>query len=329
MSEQIVIGVDGGGTSTRVALATVNGEVLGIGQAGTGNFHDVSARGVQDNIERALGEAWQSAGQTPRQAAAAFLGMGSVASATDRQVIHQVACDLALAPAEQIGVDHDLSIALAGGLALQPGIVLIAGTGSSSYGRGPDGSTWRAGGWGHTLDDMGSSGWIGLQAMVATVREYDGRGVPTVLSARVMDALRLEDIQNILWRVDAQCMSRREMAALAPLVTEAAEQGDPVAQRILATGADELALLPATVATKLNLVEQLGVVPVTITGGLTKAGPAFVDTLHAAISRCLPEAQIVEPKCQPVIGAVLRAVELLEGAVAPSAVERLIQTHAI
>ena len=35
MNKRIVMGVDGGGTSTRVALATDRGEVLGIGKAGS------------------------------------------------------------------------------------------------------------------------------------------------------------------------------------------------------------------------------------------------------------------------------------------------------
>lgn len=327
MSEEIVIGVDGGGTSTRVAIATASGILLGVGHAGAGNYHDVGTERVSSHIEEALAQAWAVASQPRQQATAAFLGLGSITSEEDRQVVRQIARQLALAPPEQVGVDHDLSVALAGGLAGEPGIVLIAGTGSSSFGCGPDGRAWRAGGWGHTLDDVGSSGWLGLQAMIATVRAFDGRGNSTVLSDQVLEALEIDDIQKIMRRVDGQGMTRREIAALAPLVTKAAAQGDGVALEILTIGVGQLALLPATVARELNLVQQLGTVPIVVTGGLTKAGPVFEDALEAALHEVLPEAVVLSPKFPPVIGAVLRAIELLDGGPSSYVVENLGASH--
>lgn len=327
MREAIVIGVDGGGTSTRVAVATANGNLLGIGQAGAGNYHDVGAERVQLHIERALVAAWSSAGQTRQQAAAAFLGLGSITSEEDRQVIRRIARELALAPDDKVGVDHDLSIALAGGLGGRAGIVLIAGTGSSSFGRGPDGRTWRAGGWGHTLDDLGSSGWLGLQAMVATVRAFDGRGDSTILSGKVLEALGIDDIQKIMRRVDGEGMTRREIAGLAPLVTNAAATGDPVARQLLTEAAQHLALLPTTVAKKLNLAEQLDAVPLVVTGGLTQAGPEFQVALAAALHEALPQAVVSSPKFQPVIGAVLRAIELLDGGPSSTVIDNLLDSQ--
>jgi glucosamine kinase len=327
LKEEIVIGVDGGGTSTRVAIATTSGILLGLGQAGAGNYHDVGVEQVQSHIEQALIQAWAAAGHPQRQAAAAFLGLGSITSEEDRQVVQQIACKLSLA--RLVGVDHDLSVALAGGLAGEPGIVLIAGTGSSSFGCCPDGRTWRAGGWGHTLDDIGSSGWLGLQAMIATVRAFDGRGDSTVLSEQVLEALGIDDIQKIMRRVDGEGMTRREIAGLAPLVTQAAALGDRVAQEILTIGVGQLALLPATVAKQLNLVEIMGTVPIVVTGGLTKAGPVFENALDAALHEVLPEAVVSSPKFQPVIGAVLRAMELLDSGPSSLVVNNLFASHAM
>ncbi len=317
MTRQIVIGVDGGGTSTRVALATLEGEVLGIGTAGAGNYHDVGANTVRAHIDQALRLAWAETGIPAQQADAAFLGLGSVASAEDRATIHQIADDLSLALNGNVGVDHDLRVALAGGLVGKPGIILIAGTGASCFGRAEDDRTWRAGGWGPLLDDVGSSGWLGLQSMVAAVREHDGRGKPTVLSSRVLQALEIEDIDQILLRVDGHGLTRCEMATLAVLVTEAAAEGDLVAQEILATGTDELATLVATVAEKLDLPASLGAVQVAVTGGLTNAGAVFLDPLRDAVQRRAPACEVIEPKFPPVIGAVLIALQSL--GIAPSA----------
>lgn len=329
MTKQIVIGIDGGGTSTRVALATHEGEVLGIGTAGAGNFHDVGADTVRSHIDQALSQAWALASVPSKQADAAFLGLGSVVSAEDRETIHQIAEDLSLARNGNVGVDHDLRVALAGGLVGEPGIILIAGTGASCFGRAQDGRVWRSGGWGPLLDDIGSSGWLGLQSMVAAVREYDGRGKPTVLGPRVLDALEIEEIDQIMRRVDSEGLTRREMGALGKLVTEAAAEGDFVAQEIIATGTDALATLIATVSSKLELATSLGTVPVAVTGGLSNAGAVFLEPLRKAVQRRAPACKVIEPKFPPVIGAVLVALELL--GITPSAevVDNLVNSQSV
>lgn len=312
MSDQIVIGVDGGGTCTRVALAKANGQLLGMGVSGVGNYHDVGIAQFRFNLNEALNLAWQNA-ELPRQkVSAAFLGLGSIVNEEDREVIRSVARDLSMAPDDKIGVHHDLSIALAGALPGQPGIVLIAGTGSSCYGQDVNGRTWQAGGWGPTLDDLGSSHWLGLQAMAATVREYDRRQKPTTLSARVLEALKIDTPSQILCRVEIEGITRTEVALLSPLVTEAADSGDEVARTILAEGVQELSRLVATVCRELDFAEQLKTVPVAVTGGLTKAGPIFFDALGQAVRQNCPVCELVQPKCQPMIGALLKAIELLE-----------------
>jgi N-acetylglucosamine kinase-like BadF-type ATPase len=255
--------------------------------------------------------------------------LGSIATEEDREVIRRVARDLSLAPACKIGVHHDLSIALAGGLLGQPGIVLIAGTGSSCYGQDGDGKTWQAGGWGPTIDDLGSGHWFGLQAMTAVVREHDRRQKPTILSARVLEALDLTDLPQIMRRVEIEGITRNEIALLAPLVTEAAESGDEVAQMILAEGVQELALLVATVCRELKLVEFLETVPVAVTGGLTKAGPVFFDALRSAVRQNCSACELVQPKCQPVFGALLKALELLGISLTTEIIDNLVMSRSV
>jgi glucosamine kinase len=213
---RLVIGIDGGGTNTRAALAAETGEVLGIGLAGPSNYDDVGVAIARRNIGAAVRQAWQQAGRKRRPADAAFLGMAGVVSDDDRATIRQIAEQLRLAPPDRIGVDHDIRIALAGGLAGQPGIALIVGTGSSCYGRTADGRSWRAGGWGHLLDDFASGYYLGLQAMVAAVRAADGRSPQTRLLPLVMESLGLRDINELMRRLYYEGMSRAAIAALGP-----------------------------------------------------------------------------------------------------------------
>jgi N-acetylglucosamine kinase-like BadF-type ATPase len=320
---RLVIGIDGGGTNTRAALAAETGEVLGIGLAGPSNYDDVGVAIAQRNIGAAVRRAWQQAGRKRRPADAAFLGMAGVVSDDDRATIRQIAEQLRLAPPDRIGVDHDIRIALAGGLAGQPGIALIVGTGSSCYGRTADGRFWRAGGWGHLLDDFASGYYLGLQAMVAAVRAADGRGPQTRLLPLVMESLGLRDINELMRRLYYEGMSRAAIAALGPKVLDIAAQGDRVAKAILQRGIEELFLMVKTVAKQLNFLP--GSFRLTYTGGIAQS-PIFQRHFRAALRRCLPTCQLVPPILPPVLGAALLALELLGVAVTPQLVATMRQS---
>ena len=192
----VVCGVDGGGTSTRVLVATLEGEVLGEGRSGSGNLHDVGEAVLARHVEEAWRAAWAEAGTAPRSAARAFCSMASVGTPSNRETVEGLVARIGLAPRERVRVDIDLVAALAGGLGGEPGIALIAGTGSSCFGRDSSGRTLQVGGWGSLLDDVGGATWMGTQAMVAAVRAHDGRGCATSLEARVMEHFGLSEMRS-------------------------------------------------------------------------------------------------------------------------------------
>jgi N-acetylglucosamine kinase-like BadF-type ATPase len=327
INEQIVIGVDGGGTRLRAAIATTGGELLGAGEAGSGNYHDVGADVVQSNIDLAVSRAWAAASMPPQPVDAIFLGLGSIVTREDQETIRAIVRDLSIAPDNFIGVDHDLRVALMGGLTGRAGIVLIAGTGSSCYGRDGQDRSWQAGGWGPLLDDPGSGYWLGRQAMIAAVRDHDGRGEATRLRGRVLEALGISDVRRILQRVELHGMKRSEIAALAHLVTESAADGDSVASAIIERGVEELAMMVAVVAVKLDFVGTMQRIPVAVTGGLTNARRVFLDPLAKAIRRRVPQADIMEPLLPPVLGAALLAIELAKAPIGPKTVGRLVEGY--
>ncbi len=329
MDQRIVIGVDGGGTRLRAAIVSIEAEVLGYGEAGSGNYHDVGISQVRSNIELAVTRAWALASMAPRQVDAVFLGLGSVVTQEDQATIREAVRGLSLAPSDCIGVDHDLRVALMGGLAGKPGIVLIAGTGSSCYGLNERGDHWQAGGCGPFLDDPGSCYWLGRQAMIAAVRDHDGRGKSTRIRGMVMEALEVSDIRQILGRVELQGMTRSEIAGLAHLVTESAADGDSVACSIIERGVDELAMMVAAVAGRLGFASAMQPVPVVVTGGLTNARGALMETLTSAIRRRLAQADVTEPLLPPVLGAAMLAAELLGTPMSESVVQRLRMGYSI
>jgi N-acetylglucosamine kinase-like BadF-type ATPase len=302
-----VIGIDGGGTSTRAALLDLAGKLLAVGQSGSSNIDDVGVETAQQNIDRAVAAAEAEAGIAREPAAAIFLGMAGVTSESDREHIRQIARNLNLAPGERIGVDHDCRAALTGGLSGRPGIVQIIGTGSSCYGRTAEGQYWMAGGRGHLISDEGSGCWMGLQAMRAAVRAHDGRAPHTPLLRGVLSALQIKEIDDILARLYVTGISRAELSAMAPMVVREAMDGDEAAQGIVHKGAEDVAELVEAVARKLQIEQRP---EVCIVGGLLNTGPIIFDTYQAAILRRVPSAQVKTAEQPPVMGAAILALEL-------------------
>lgn len=304
-----LIGVDGGGTQTRAAVCSQRGAVYGVGVAGPGNYHNVGEAAVRDNIAQAVRNAWSAAGAPPRRADAAFLGLGSIVTDDDRRCIRRIASDLELAPDDKVGVDHDLRAAAAGAFSGGEGIVLVAGTGSAAFGVNHAGEAWRSGGWGPTIDDAGSAYWLGMQAIKQAVKAHDGRGPQTRLSRAVHDHFEVDDINQLMFLMDAHSTGRRRVASLATEVVALAAAGDAVAVGLIGRAAVELAQCVKAVST--NLAFQGGELRVAVVGGLVKAGRVFMDPLRQELLAAAPGSLVVDPDMPPVEGALLLAGRLL------------------
>jgi len=308
---RIVAGIDGGGTHTRVLLAREDGGVLGFGEAGPSNIHHVGEDGARENIKLAVHAAWASAGLNTQPCAAAFLGLAGISSELEREIGRRIACAINIAPKELIEVDHDIRIALAGGLAGREGIALIVGTGSSCYGRRDDGRECKVGGWGYLLDDVGGGVFLGLEALRAYVRVCDGRDKPGELSKRVKNALGLDDPRDLVRRMyrsegKSDSLTPSEIAKLAPAVVKSAELGDASAKTIIACGAIGLAEMTEAAARKIDFGAPVRVVPC---GSLATSSEFYRSALTEAIQQRLPDAKVTPPLFPPAIGAVILALK--------------------
>jgi glucosamine kinase len=302
----IIAGIDGGATRTRAALATSEGTLLGIGIAGPSNYDNVGIAATQANIGDAIARARTSTSPVDAPVNAIFLGMAGVVSPADHNTIIGMVRNLQVAPENRIFVDHDIRTALAGGLAGREGLALIAGTGSSCYGRRRDGRNHRVG-WGYLLDDLGSSYSLGHQAMIAAVWEADRRGPATALSSVVQHALGYSHIDEIMRLVYHEGVGVTEIAALAPLVLKTADEGDPEARRIVTKAADDLSYSAYTVARVLAFTGAP--FDMAIVGGLAESGKSYRSLLEQAIARRMPECRTCAPEFPPVLGAILLALE--------------------
>ena len=209
--------------------------------------------------------------------------------------------------ADRVILDHDASIALAGALACQPGVVVLAGTGAMAFGMNRSGEKRRAGGWGSILGDEGSAYYIGWRALAAACRAYDGRGPETTLITRLMEHLGLGDFTDIVKEIYGKQTLPGKIASLAPLVSRAAKDGDEVAAIILKDAAEELALAASAVIEGLNMQDEA--FEIAVSGSVFKAGEHLVTSFSKYLRSTAPHAEIIAPRFEPAMGAVFLALQ--------------------
>jgi N-acetylglucosamine kinase-like BadF-type ATPase len=123
-------------------------------------------------------------------------------------------------------------------------------------------------------------------------------------------------------------MTRHQLAALAPLVTQCAADGDAAAQVVLAEAGEELAALAITLARRLDLGAKS--FAVACSGGVWKAGELVLEPFRQRVLAAYPRAHINSPLLTPVAGAALLAISVLGGdePPGPAVVANLQATHA-
>ncbi|MGV9601065.1 N-acetylglucosamine kinase [Streptosporangium sandarakinum] len=173
----LVIGVDGGGTSTRCVVATVSGEVAGRGYGGGSNI--LSSADPGGSLRGALLAAL--AGLDPGEVTAGVFGLAGGDSARERTEAVAAEAWRAAGLAGRPSVVSDVLVAFAGATAEASGAVLIAGTGAVAARIDDRRVTGRADGYGWLLGDEGSGTWIGRRAVRAVLASADGRAAPTAL----------------------------------------------------------------------------------------------------------------------------------------------------
>lgn len=300
---ELVLGVDGGGSKTVAWLAPHKeknaGEILGRGYAGTGNPRAAGFEVALRNIDAAIAAAFKNAGLTRETAAAACLGLAGAGRATEQERISAWAKKLGIARAVQVTGDAEPILAAAS--PGNSGIALICGTGSFAWGRNAAGETARAGGWGYLFGDEGSAYAVALDGLRAAARAADERGAPTILVDKFQHALNATTPQEIVERVYHPDMTRAAIAALAPLVFEAAET-DAVARQISDSAAAELVTMVAVLLKRLQLTP--GVYALALTGGVLLNQSHFREQFVAGLRRAAVEPDGIALVEEPVRGAI-------------------------
>ncbi len=300
----VVLGIDGGGTRTRGSI--VEGErVLAFAESGSIKRLRVGATAAEANLRALMAEVYKQAGVKGVRAASA-----GVASATMPGVpewIKAVFADFGVERSEVVG---DEVIALDAAFKGGPGILQIAGTGTNTVGRAPDGEREWAGGWSSRLGDEGSGYWIGLHAVRRGLHTLD-REEPT----RVLDVVGqiwgthdLDELVNV-----GDGTPGPDFAALAPAISELAEEGDRVALGVLERAASDLVDFVLLVREKLWRKHGLTAeVPVAWIGSVIGKSRIVREGFFAGLKAAAPEMPVLGEETRGIEGAVWRAQRMAE-----------------
>ena len=292
-----VLGIDGGGTRTRASII-VGATVVAHAEAGSIKRLRVGEQAAEANLRTLLTDVYAQAGVSI--VAAASCG---VASASLPGTVEWITAVLNEFGAQRTEVVGDEVIALDAAFQGGPGILQIAGTGSNTIGRAPDGSRECAGGYSSRLGDQGSGYWIGLHSIRRALNAFD-REEPSQVLQKVGQLWGTSNLEELVSMGDST--PGPDFAALAPAINQLAEAGDPVALGVLNQAAADLVQFVLLVRSKLRRKHSITVeVPVAWTGGVVEKMHIVREAFFAGLQAAAPEMPVAQEGAIALEGATL------------------------
>jgi N-acetylmuramic acid 6-phosphate etherase len=296
-----ILGVEGGGTKTAWVLVERDGVAVsdpdGLRIIEQGKLPPANFRlATRERLRAILSE-------LPKEVDRVGIFLAGCATEEDRRVLSVLCAEIW--PKARIVTGSDRDSGFASALGNHDGVVVNAGSGSSVTGRRGD-HIEKAGGWGHILGDTGGGYFISIQALRLILREYDLHRGEMQFAANILRSLSLNNFDELVrW---AQTADKMEVAMLAPVVCEAATNGDQPVIEILEEGARVLCEYTETVAARLHLLAP----KVVLIGGLFHRDSIYTHTFRRRLKKSLSDVRVSTADQPPEMGAVWLAAELHE-----------------
>ncbi len=294
-----ILGVEGGGTKTAWALVEIAGgmddpgwtaRILDQGKLPPSNLRLTTPERLREIFS-----------ELPKQIDRAGVFLAGCSTEEDRHSLRLICADVW--PNAQIVTGSDRDSGLAAALDHGDGIVVNAGSGSSVTGRRGD-RIERAGGWGHILGDAGGGYFLSVEALRLILHEYDLRRGEMQFTAKILHALLLNNLDELVrW---AQAADKMEIAMLAPVVFEAAASGDARVIEIIEEGARVLSEYTEAVAARLHLLAP----KVVLMGGLFYRDSIYAHAFRRRLKKNLPDARVATAGRASELGAAWLAAEM-------------------
>ncbi|MEM6529079.1 MAG: BadF/BadG/BcrA/BcrD ATPase family protein [Chloroflexota bacterium] len=296
----VFLGLDGGGSTVR--LGAYADDMTEIGRVTHSNSVNPSTIGrdlAAERIHAAIRELLENTGLATDAIESIGVGISGADTGHSRDWLLQTLG--VVLPGVAVTASGDYEIALVAAHGERYGILLLSGTGSVAYGVNHAGRGHRVGGWGYYIGDEGSGYWLGMMALRHLAHVADGRAAPSLLSEQARLAIGInQTIDELIgWVYHSGKPRNQDMAKLAGLVLECAENGDTFAQSLVTKAADDLYAHYTAVVNVLELDDA----PIGFAGGLLSS----VNLLSRGLMQRLDLTRLPQAKYEPVAGAALLA----------------------
>ena len=293
-SGELLCGIDGGGTTTKVVVCNLEGQLLHSFQTGTINHYGSGIPKVRENFAAIASQLIEECACLP---GTIFTGNSALDGLAEDSLVQQLTKGV-FHPSKVV-FHSDVYIALLSFTMGNPGAVLISGTGSMACGIDNGGVYHTAGGWGQVLGDEGSAYHMALEGIKAALRAYDGLSEPTQLGARMMQFFELIKMSDIIDKIYNPPVEKSLIAAFAPEVETAADEGDTLALHIIESEAEWLYKLALAITSKCE-TQNLGYF-----GSVLMHNDRMRSKLSALLAKQSISLQV--PGFKPEIGALIGA----------------------
>ena len=305
--KQCVIGIDGGGTKTHLLCVDMEGIVLAEVYGGSSNLCSNSEDMVRQYLEVLISDMKLSLNE---EVGIVSICLGTAGLIADRanerltEMLRELLGDIV------VQIVGDMETALIANIDDEAGVLVISGTGAIAYGMDLNQKTYRSGGWGHLVGDEGSAYWIAAEGLRRALKSFDGRGKMTDLYEAFKSYLNCQNHSELVSMIYRSTFNKSQMADLARVVGEVAEDGDRIAIQILQEAGIELAHLGASVIRKLRL-DDLNQFKV-ITAGSVLLNNEFVqDSFRETLLALYPQSKVIPIQKSAAYGATKLALDAI------------------
>ena len=314
-----VLGVDAGNSKTVALIAKLDGAIVGAGRSGCGDISNrfVAETAALSNVDAAVMAALEAAAIGGHQLIAKTFSMAGADWPEDIAFLSE---QLSLSWGQPVRIVNDAAGALRAGSPDGTGVAIVCGTYAVTAARSRGGASWHTSFW----QETGGAFRLGEETLRAVYRAELGIDPATSLTQSVLKFFGCETVEEVLHTLTARgsSISTSTVARLAPVLLSDAATGDPAARRIVLSQGCVLADYALAAARRVGIDDEP--FKLLLTGGVFRHPSTLLATaVLARVQEHNPDVTIFRSNCEPVIGAILLALEQAGVATKPALYNRL------
>lgn len=284
-SSKLMIGIDGGGTKTEFVMFDDKGNIFDRTVLEGCNPNVVGVNGAVSVLKSGINELLS---KNPNVSgiyigAAGFLLSNKVSEIKDKL--------MEAYPNVKLKCKSDMLNVVASCTKSEKCIGAICGTGFVTYAKIND-ELIRYGGWGYLLNKKGSGFDIGSEAIYSALAEKEGTGEKTLITELLEKKISFP-LSNLISEVYKN--GQAYIASFAPIVFDAYNEGDKIAEKILKENAYSVCEILNFVSEKHKITKN-----VVLSGSLISSSDIYIGLIREKLN---PQIECIVPTLPQIYGA--------------------------